>query len=204
MIDFNYGWGNPQTDYDAKVIGQADRTLALARDTMDAYYVKCRDSEAVAVADAGLGGKDYPQPETTYAADPDPDPKNSRVGLAVGQLLYETIILLKQRLNLTPNKQHAQDDVDALAEDLVESSCSGAGRLGAQADCQFAPAGDRPIRTSVTAPERRLAENLGRPSRYDVVLRLDRDPPGKEWKFRQLFPRLLSGDSDAPVDQPLT
>jgi hypothetical protein len=48
---------------------------------------------------AGLGGKDYPQPETIYAADPDPDPKKLAVGLAVGQRPYETIIPLKQRLN---------------------------------------------------------------------------------------------------------
>jgi hypothetical protein len=40
-------------------------------------------------------------------------------------------------------------------------------------------------------------------SRYDVVLRFDRDACDKEWNFRQLFPRLLSGDSDAPVDKPL-
>ena len=33
MLDFDYGWTNPQTDYDAKIIGQADRALALAPDT---------------------------------------------------------------------------------------------------------------------------------------------------------------------------
>jgi adenylate cyclase len=61
MIDFNYGWGNPQTDYDAKVIGQADRALALARDTTEAYFAKAgylmqshHAKEAVDVADAGL------------------------------------------------------------------------------------------------------------------------------------------------------
>jgi adenylate cyclase len=61
MYDFDYGWGNPQTDYDAKVIGQADQALALARDTTEAYYAKAsylmqsrHAKEAVDVDDAGL------------------------------------------------------------------------------------------------------------------------------------------------------
>ena len=33
-------WANPETDYDAKVIGQADRAIALAPDTMRAYWTK--------------------------------------------------------------------------------------------------------------------------------------------------------------------
>ncbi len=32
---------NPATDYDAKILGQADRAIALAPDTLWAYYVKC-------------------------------------------------------------------------------------------------------------------------------------------------------------------
>src|SRR4029077_12471531 len=35
--------------------------------------------------------------------------------------------------------------------------------------------------------------------RYDVVLRLDRAGPGRPWTFRQLFPCLLSGDSNQPM-----
>jgi hypothetical protein len=33
-------WPNPETDYDVKVIGQADRVIALAPDTMRAYRAK--------------------------------------------------------------------------------------------------------------------------------------------------------------------
>ena len=33
-------FANPETDYDAKVIDQADRAIALAPDTMQAYWVK--------------------------------------------------------------------------------------------------------------------------------------------------------------------
>ena len=60
-LDFVYGWTDPKTDYDAKIIGQADRALALAHDTMEAYIAKAtylfvshRENEALEVADAGL------------------------------------------------------------------------------------------------------------------------------------------------------
>ena len=33
-------FANPETDYDAKVIGQADRAIALAPDNMEAYRAK--------------------------------------------------------------------------------------------------------------------------------------------------------------------
>jgi hypothetical protein len=35
--------------------------------------------------------------------------------------------------------------------------------------------------------------------RFDVVLRFDRATDGAPWSFRQLFPRLLAGDSDEPL-----
>jgi adenylate cyclase len=61
LNDYAYGWTNPQIDYDAKILSQADRALALAPDTLEAYSAKCsylflshRANEAVGVADAGL------------------------------------------------------------------------------------------------------------------------------------------------------
>jgi hypothetical protein len=36
-------------------------------------------------------------------------------------------------------------------------------------------------------------------SRFDVVLRFERAQPGAPWSFRQMFPMLLSGDSDVPM-----
>jgi adenylate cyclase len=54
-------WNDPQTDYDVKVIGQADRAIALAADNVWAYYVKSaylslsrRFDEALRTANAGL------------------------------------------------------------------------------------------------------------------------------------------------------
>jgi hypothetical protein len=30
LIEYAYGWASPETDYEAKVLGQADRAIALA------------------------------------------------------------------------------------------------------------------------------------------------------------------------------
>jgi TolB-like protein len=56
------GWTDPQTDYEAKILGQADRAIALAPDNVGAYFAKAqylglvshRYSEALGVTDAGL------------------------------------------------------------------------------------------------------------------------------------------------------
>ena len=60
-LEWFSGWANPQTDYDAKILGQADRAIALAPDNMRAYMVKGyyfmlsrRPNEAIRTADAGL------------------------------------------------------------------------------------------------------------------------------------------------------
>jgi adenylate cyclase len=62
MLEYVYGLNDPETDYDAKVIGQADRAMALARDSARAYSAKSfylnasrRPSDALRVANAGLG-----------------------------------------------------------------------------------------------------------------------------------------------------
>jgi adenylate cyclase len=59
--EYLYGWTNPETDYDAKIVGQTDRAIALDPDNMRAHYVKSqylllthRWNEALSAADAGL------------------------------------------------------------------------------------------------------------------------------------------------------
>jgi len=59
--DYFYGWGDPGTDYEAKVLGQANRAIVLAPDNLRAYRVKAgylgltrRFNEALGVSDAGL------------------------------------------------------------------------------------------------------------------------------------------------------
>jgi TolB-like protein/Flp pilus assembly protein TadD len=61
FVDFLYGWSDAPVDYEAKVLGQADRAIALAPDNVRAHFVKAlylsatrRPSEALGVADAGL------------------------------------------------------------------------------------------------------------------------------------------------------
>jgi adenylate cyclase len=60
-LEYGYGWRTPGTDYDAKVIGQADRAIALDPDSMWAYWAKGlylmqlnRPDEALRDAEAGL------------------------------------------------------------------------------------------------------------------------------------------------------
>jgi len=61
MNEYGLGWTNPETDYDAKILGQADQSLAIARDNMNAYGAKgiylnvtSRSNDALRVANAGL------------------------------------------------------------------------------------------------------------------------------------------------------
>ena len=61
LDDYFFGWGDPGTDYEAKVLGQANRAIALAPDNVRAYFVKAdylslsgRFNEALGVTDAGL------------------------------------------------------------------------------------------------------------------------------------------------------
>jgi adenylate cyclase len=61
MQEFAYGWTNPETDYDAKILGQADRSFAVERDNMTAYMAKDayltdshRPNDGLRVADSGL------------------------------------------------------------------------------------------------------------------------------------------------------
>ena len=61
MVEYAYGWTNPETDYDAKILSQADRSIALAPDNMNAYGAKSvylnislRPNDALRVANAGL------------------------------------------------------------------------------------------------------------------------------------------------------
>ena len=61
FAEYIYGWGNSQTDYDAKILGQSDRAIALAPDNLLAFATKSyylgmsrRYDEAIRAADAGL------------------------------------------------------------------------------------------------------------------------------------------------------
>src|SRR5215813_2565914 len=60
-VEYAFGSRNPETDYDAKVFGQADRAIALDHDNTLAYVarshyllVTSRPNDALRAADAGL------------------------------------------------------------------------------------------------------------------------------------------------------
>jgi adenylate cyclase len=60
-VEYSFGWGPAQTDYDAKILAQTNRALALAPNNVQAYLVKSqylsfsrRANEGLEVADAGL------------------------------------------------------------------------------------------------------------------------------------------------------
>jgi adenylate cyclase len=59
--DYQSSWGDPATDYESKILEQANRAIALAPDYVFAYYIKAnylslsrRFQEALAVAESGL------------------------------------------------------------------------------------------------------------------------------------------------------
>jgi len=61
MAFYIFGWATAETDFDARIIGQADRAITLAHDDMRAYVAKStylavskRASEGLRAADAGL------------------------------------------------------------------------------------------------------------------------------------------------------
>jgi adenylate cyclase len=61
VFEYAFGWTNPETDYDAKILGQADRSIALSRDNMHTYSAKSsylalslRPNDGLRVANAGL------------------------------------------------------------------------------------------------------------------------------------------------------
>ncbi len=64
MLEYTRGWATTGTDYEANILGQADRAIALAPDNMWAYNVKSlylttsqRANEGLSAADAGLAIK---------------------------------------------------------------------------------------------------------------------------------------------------
>jgi len=61
VFDWLNGWGDPETDYDAKILGPANRSISLASDDPGVYFPKAqylglsrRPSEALDAANAGL------------------------------------------------------------------------------------------------------------------------------------------------------
>ncbi|MGC2224684.1 MAG: histidine phosphatase family protein [Methylocella sp.] len=139
-----------------------------------------------ALLGAGLAGDDFPRPAVIYAADP-----KTTTGDA-SQRPFETITPLAARLGLTPVVTYALGQEPQLVAEIV-------GLTGVVLVCWEHKAIASTILPAIASgqPLPEMPEKWDG-ARFDVLLRFDRSIPGTPWSFRQLFPRLLSGDSETP------
>jgi hypothetical protein len=140
---------------------------------------------------AGMETKDYPQPTVIYAVNPNPDPAIANPESS--HRPFETITPLSERLRLTPITKYAVGQEADLVSEIT-------GLTGVVLVCW-----EHKHIVSDILPKIANGQILpGLPSkwkgdRFDVVLRFDRVMAGAPWSFRQLFPRLLAGDSEVPL-----
>jgi hypothetical protein len=138
----------------------------------------------------GAFGPDYPKPDVVYAANPDiPAPDKHEAS----RRPFETITPLCKRLSIKANKTFAVGQETGLVADVTkltgvvliawEHKKIGESMLPLLAKGQVIP----------YMPAKWPND------RFDVVLRFDRPNKDAQWRFRQLFPRLLAGDSDVPL-----
>jgi hypothetical protein len=135
---------------------------------------------------AGLGGTDYPAPQKIYAANPD------AVGDSVSERPAETVSALAPRiLGQDANLTYGVGEEQALVTELLGLS----GMVLVAWEHKAIVGAILPLLpiSSGTPPQK------WKGSRFDVVLRLDRPDGAKGFAFQQLFPMLLSGDSNTPL-----
>lgn len=139
---------------------------------------------------SGKGGNDFPRPDVVYAAKPDQLPQE---GLTTSRRPWETVTPLCDRLHIAPITNHGVGDESLLLNEVTQLT-------GVALVCwehkRIAEAILPGLAQGQLLP--RLPAKWDR-SRFDVVLRFDRAQSGAPWTFHQLFPRLLSGDSDIPL-----
>jgi hypothetical protein len=142
---------------------------------------------------AGLGGNDYPQPHIIYAADPNLETGHAGPEQLPSKRPYETVKPLSDRLHLETITKWSLGQETQLVSEITALT-------GVVLLCW-----EHKHIVEIILPQLAQGQTLpGLPSkwdgeRFDVVLRFDRLTAGAPWSFRQLFPRLLSGDSDVPL-----
>jgi hypothetical protein len=130
----------------------------------------------------GLGA-DYPKPGAVYAANPDAPPSDDD---SISKRPYQAILPLSQRLKLTPVTKYGVGDEARMLNEVRQLT------------------GVVLIAWEHKKIEKVIVPALGQKlkwdgARFDVVLRFDRPQSAAQWTFRQLFPRLLAGDSNVPL-----
>jgi hypothetical protein len=137
---------------------------------------------------AKRGGDDFPEPVAIYAANPD-----SQHGDDPSKRPFETISPLAARLGIKPIVDYALGDEQKLVEAVVKLT-------GVVLICWEHKAIVKTMLPLIlnNQPMHGIPAKWDG-TRFDVVLRLDRSLPIAPWSFKQLFPRLLSGDTDVPL-----
>lgn len=136
------------------------------------------------------GDSDFPRPAVVYSANPN---QESVQGMDTSKRPWETIVPLCDRLHVQPITTHGVGDEKALVDEVIQLTgivliCWEHKRIGKAILPELAQGQTLPL----------LPARWDR-SRFDVVLRFDRTQNGAAWTFRQLFPRLLGGDTDVPL-----
>jgi hypothetical protein len=136
----------------------------------------------------GLGGADYPAPQRIYAAWPGlPD----RLNQAPSRRPSETVTALSSRLRVTPVLDFKLGQEALLMADVLTHS--GVVLVAWE------------HKAIIEAILPKIAVSQGTPpsywpdDRFDVVLRFDRPDGQTSFAFRELYPLLLSGDSNTPL-----
>jgi len=139
----------------------------------------------------GLGGEDFPTPDIIYAANPNTN-GSAHPDHGPSRRPFETVAPLAAKLQQKPVTKWAQGQEVELAAEVVK-------RTGTVLICWEhkniisallpAIASYGALKLSVDWPG----------DRFDVVLSFDRATASAGWQFKQLFPKLLSGDSDTKL-----
>jgi len=137
----------------------------------------------------GLNSRDYPKPDLIYAADP-----NGTVSADTSKRPFQTVTPLAARLGPTPpDTTYAVGEEDKLVKAVLNQT--GVVLIAWEHKAiasKILPliAKDQPIPGMPT---------VWAGTRFDVVLRFDRDSPGSLWEFSQLLPQLLPDDPGTPM-----
>ncbi|WP_375780585.1 histidine phosphatase family protein [Bradyrhizobium sp. ma5] len=133
-----------------------------------------------------LAKGDYARPDAIYAATPGTTPNRGPSSRPA-----ETIVALAARLGATPNEDFGKGHEPALIKALL--ALNGVVLLCWEHKAIIADV--LPL----------IPVSRGKPptkwdaSRFDVVLRFHRAKGEDKFAFKELFPKLLSGDSDKPL-----
>jgi hypothetical protein len=148
---------------------------------------------------SGALAPDFPKVDHVYAANPNtPSPAGGAANDA-SKRPWQTVAPLCERLHIQAvAKYGVGDEASMIAEVLTLTG----NVLIAWEHRRIVDA----ILPGLAKAKGQTIPNLPsdwRGSRFDAVLRFDCAPSSAPWTFRQLFPRLLAGDLDIPVESRL-